>query len=131
MSTAIGSALSGLAVASKRVEVSASNLANQSSTSTQINGVTTNQPYIPKDVVQISLGAGGVRAEVRDANNPVVKYHDPESPQADESGFVEYPNVDTAEELVKMQIASYDYKANLKAIRVADRMEQSLLDMLS
>lgn len=131
MSTAIGSALSGLSAASKRVEVSASNISNQSSTSTQVNGVTTNQPYMPKDVVQISLGAGGVRAEVRDANNPVVKYHDPDSTQADEYGFVEYPNVDTAEELVKMQIASYDYKANLKAIRVADRMEQSLLDMLS
>jgi|CXWL01.1.fsa_nt_gi flagellar basal-body rod protein FlgC len=131
MSTAIGSALSGLAAASRRVEVSASNISNQSSTATQVNGVTTNKPYIPKDVVQISLGAGGVRAEVRDANNPVVKYHDPESTQADEYGFVEYPNVDTAEELVKMQIASYDYKANLKAIRVADRMEQNLLDMLS
>ncbi len=131
MSTAIGSALSGLAAASRRVEVSASNIANQSSTATQVNGVTTNQPYMPKDVVQISLGAGGVRAEVRDANNPVVKYHDPESTQADEYGFVEYPNVDTAEELVKMQIASYDYKANLKSIRVADRMAQNLLDMLS
>ncbi len=131
MTTAIGSALSGLAAASRRVEVSASNITNQSSTATQVNGVTTNQSYIPKDVVQISLGAGGVRAEVRDANNPVVKYHDPESTQADEYAFVEYPNVDTAEELVKMQIASYDYKANLKSIRVADRMAQNLLDMLS
>lgn len=131
MSTAIGSALSGLAAASKRIEVSAANLANQSSTATQIDGVTTNKPYIPKDVVQISLGAGGVRPEVRDAGNPVVKYHDPENPQADKNGFVDTPNVDTAEQLVKMQIASYDYKANLKAIKIADRMEQNLLDMLS
>lgn len=131
MSTAIGSALSGLAAASKRVEVSTSNIANQSSTSTQVNGVTTNQPYIPKDVVQISLGAGGVRAEVRDAETPAVKYYDPESNQADSDGFVSAPNVDTAEELVKMQIASYDYKANLKSIKVADRMAQNLLDMLS
>jgi flagellar basal-body rod protein FlgC len=131
MSTAIDSALSGLAAASKRVEVSASNLANGSSTATQVDGVTTNKSYIPKDVVQISLGAGGVRAEVRDVNNPTVKYHDPESPQADEYGFVATPNVDTAEQLVKMQIASYDFKANLKSIKIADRLQQNLLDMLS
>ncbi len=131
MSTAIGSALSGLAAAARRVEVSSSNIANQSSTATQVNGVTTNQPYIPKDVVQISLGAGGVRADVRDAEVPSVKYYDPESNQADEQGFVSAPNVDTAEELVKMQIASYDYKANLKSIKIADRMAQNLLDMLS
>ena len=131
MSTTIGSALSGLAAAAKRVEVSASNIANQSSTATQVNGVTTNQPYIPKDVVQISLGAGGVRADVRDAEVPSVKYYDPESAQSDEHGFVSAPNVDTADELVKMQIASYDYKANLKSIKIADRMAQNLLDMLS
>ena len=131
MSTAIDSALSGLAVASKRIDVAASNLANQSSTSTQVGGVTTNASYIPKDVVQISLGAGGVRAEVRDVNNPTVKYHDPESPQADEYGFVDSPNVDTAEQLVKMQIASYDFKANLKSIQIADRMAENLLDMLT
>lgn len=131
MSTAIDSALSGLSVASKRIEVAASNLANQSSTATQVGGVTTNRAYIPKDVVQISLGAGGVRAEVRDASNPTVKYYDPENPQAGEGGFVETPNVDTAEELVKSQIASYDFKANLKSIKIADRLQQNLLDILS
>ncbi len=131
MSTAIGSALSGLSAASKRIEVASSNLANQSSTSTQIGGVTTNKPYIPKDVVQVSLGAGGIRSDIRDVSTPTVKYYDPESPQADSEGLIETPNVDQAEELVKMQIASYDYKANLKSIKIADRMAQNLLDMLS
>lgn len=131
MTTAIGSALSGLSAASKRIEVSANNIANQNSTATQVGGVTTNKPFIPQDVVQISLGVGGVRAEVRDASNPTVNYYDPESPQADDYGFVSAPNVDTAEELVKMQIASYDFKANLKAIQVSNRLQQNLLDMLS
>ena len=131
MSTTIGSALSGLSAASRRVEVASSNIANQYSTSTQVDGVTTNRPYIPKDVVQISLGAGGVRTEVRDAGNPTVRHHDPESPQADEYGFVEAPNVDQASELVELKIASYDYKANLKAIKVQDELHQSLLDILS
>lgn len=129
MSTAIGSALSGLAAAGRRIEVTASNIANQSSTATRVNGVTTNKPYIPKDVVQISLGAGGVRAEVRDVPNPTTKYYDPENPQAGDDGFVEAPNVDIAEQLVKQQIAAYDYKANLKSIKIADRLQQDLLDI--
>ena len=62
---------------------------------------------------------------------PEVRYHDPENPQADDYGFVRAPNVDTAEELVKMQIASYDFKANLKSIQIADRMAENLLDMLT
>lgn len=124
MTTAIDSALSGLAAASRRVEVSANNIANQSSTSTQVNGVTTNQPFIPQDVVQISLGSGGVRSEVRDASNPT-------SQQLGDDGITETPNVDSADEMVKMQIASYDFKANLKTIQIYNRMQQNLLDMLS
>ncbi|MEQ1789462.1 MAG: flagellar basal body rod C-terminal domain-containing protein [Rickettsiales bacterium] len=130
MTTAIGSALSGIAAASKRIDVSASNIANQSSTAMQVGGVTSNKSYIPKDVVQISLGAGGVRTEVRESLNPTVKYFDPTSPQAGKDGFVETPNVDVAEELVEQRIASYDFKANLKSIQVADRLQQNLLDIL-
>lgn len=131
MSSAINSALSGLAAAGKRIEVSASNIANQSSTATIVNGVTTGKPYIPKDVVQISLGAGGVRTDVRDAGNSTAKLYQPEDNKADKNGFVTAPNVDEAAQLVNQQIAAYDYKANLKAIKIADNLEKNLLDMLS
>ncbi len=130
MQSAINNALSGLAAASRRVEVSAANIANQSSTATNVNGVTTNKAYIPQDVVQISLGAGGVRTEVQGASNPTVKYYNPDSSQADAHGFVEHPNVDTAEQLINQQIASYDYQANLKVIKVQANLEQNLLDVL-
>ncbi|MEZ5690608.1 MAG: flagellar basal body rod C-terminal domain-containing protein [Rickettsiales bacterium] len=131
MVDAVGSVLSGLAAASRRLEVSANNVANQQSTATQVNGVTTNKPFIPKDVVQISLGSGGVRTEIRDIDNATVRRQDPDSPQADTEGFVEFPDVDIAKELVDQQIASYDFKANLKSIQVADRLQQNLLDILS
>jgi flagellar basal body rod protein FlgC len=67
---------------------------------------------------------------VRDAQNPTTKYYAPDSSQADDYGFVNAPNVDVAKQLVDQQIASYDYKANLKAIKIASGMEQNLLDML-
>lgn len=131
MSSAIDTALSGLTAASRRVEVSANNIANQQSTATSVNGVTTNKSYIPQDVVQISLGAGGVRAETRDTPKPTVNYYDPNSAQSDGTGFVATPNVDVAKEIVDQQIAAYGFKANLKAIKIASGLEQNLLDIIS
>ncbi len=126
----ISTSLSGLQVASKRIAVAADNLANQQSTSSNINGKTVNTPYLPKEVVQISNN-GVATAIVQTKANPTQKLYQPDSPQADEYGFVNSPNVDQAEELVNMKVASYDYKANLKAIQVQNNIEQSLLDILS
>lgn len=131
MVSSISTSLSGLEAAGKRIENAASNLANKFSTSTQVNGVTTSEPYLPQDIVQISEAGGGVRAYQRPANNPTIEQYDPQSVEADDSGFVSIPNVDDAKQLVDQQIASYDFKANLKAIKVASNLEQSLLDITS
>jgi len=127
MVSSINSSLSGLAAASKRIEVSANNIANQFSTGLG----KTNEPFVPQDVVSVTAPGGGVIAKVQDAANPLISQFDPENPQANEQGFVQAPNVDIAKELVNTKIASYDYKANLKAIEVAGNLEDSLLDIFS
>ena len=43
----------------------------------------------------------------------------------------EQPKADPAQDLVDIKIAAYDYKANLSAIKVQDKMQQSLLDILT
>ncbi len=131
MSSAINTALSGLNAASKRLENSANNIANQFSTSTSLNGVTSNTPYVPTDIDQVSLSAGGVQALVKQRENATTQAYDPTNPAANEDGLVTYPNVDTAQELISQQVAAYDFKANLKTIKVADEMQQSLLDIIS
>lgn len=131
MVSAINSALSGLAAASKRIEVSANNIANQFSTQSIVDGQVTNNPYTPQRVDQISLSNGGIETKVKDVNPPTTPVYDPENPSADASGVVQLPNVDQAEQLIDQKIASYDYKANLKTIQVQDDLNKSLLDIIS
>ncbi len=124
-------ALSGLAVSSRRLQVSAENISNQFSTRTLVDGQSQNTPYVPKEVVQTSLPTGGVRAEVRDKNPATTTVFSPDSPDANADGTLTLPNVNLEDELVNQKIASYDYKANLKVIKVQDDLDKSLLDIFS
>lgn len=130
MVSPISTSLAALQVNQKRIQVAANNIANQQSTQTNTNGNVTNDPYLPQEVVQTNLN-GVPTATTQTVANPTQKFFLPESPQADEYGFVNYPNVDQAEQLVDMKIASYDYQANLKAIKIQQDTEQFLLDILS
>lgn len=131
MVNAINAALSGLSAASRRIQVSAANIANQHSTKTIVDGNVVNRPYVAQRVQQVSVAGGGVITQVRDVNPTSTPLFDPDDPDADANGFVAYPNVKLENEIVEQKIASYDYKANLKTIKVQQEMEQSLLDILS
>lgn len=128
---AIGSALSGLAAAGKRLEVSAANVANQHSTRKKVDGQTVNEPYTPQRVQQVSLQNGGVQAVVSDISPATTTVYDPDHPDTGPDGVLKLPNVSVEEELVGQKIASYDYKANLKTIKVAEDMQKNLLDILA
>jgi flagellar basal-body rod protein FlgC len=130
MVSPISTSLAALQVNARRIEVSANNLANQQATTTRRGDEVTNEAYKPHRVVVTNEG-GVPKANVETVANPTQKLYLPESPQADEAGFVEVPNVDQASELVEMKMASYDYKANLQAIKVQQNTEDYLLDILS
>jgi flagellar basal-body rod protein FlgC len=119
MST-IGSALSGLNAASARIAVSADNIANQFS-----------KNYTPKKVDTVSVANGGVQPVVKDVTPATTKIFNSSDPEANADGSVDVPNVDLATEMVNMNVASYDYKANLKSIEVQKNLDQYLLDIFS
>ncbi len=126
MISSIGISVSGMQAASTRLANSANNVANIHSTSRRENGAVVDEPYEPQDVVQSSIEPqGGVEAHLRP--------RDPASiTMPDVTGeVVEYPNVNLEEEIVGQEVATYDYKANLKALKAADEMIQSLLDITS
>ena len=50
------------------------------------------------------------------------KVHDPAHPHADEKGFVEYPNVNPADEMINMISAQRSYEANVKAFNATKTM---------
>ncbi len=131
MVSAIDIALSGLNAASKKIETSARNIANMHSTKSRIDGQTVNQPYFAQVVDLVSLSTGGVLATQNTASVPTQTIFNPGDPAANPDGTVAVPNVDLADELVSINIASHSFKANLSTIRTQDRITQSLLDIFS
>jgi flagellar basal-body rod protein FlgC len=125
MVSSIDIALSGINAASRRLEVSANNLANQFSTKTISGGQVSDTPFKAQRIDQISLSNGGVLAQVSNANPATTNTAD------GQGGLREVPNVDTANELIQTKLASYDFKANLKTIQTQDEIFKSLLDILS
>lgn len=124
----IGSAISGLNAASKRLQASASNIANIQSTSRLENGVAVNEPYQPVGVNLQSASTGGVISNIQPLNIPPVQAFDPDSAFADEEGFVSLPDVNVGEEAINQILARNEYKANLRVLEAADDINGSLLD---
>lgn len=124
---AISTALSGLFAASKRVEASASNIANISTTGAldESNG---QKPYTALTTVQDSSELGGVTASNIPKDPGYVTAYDPNSPHADSDGLIGVPNVDLAEEAVNLKIAETAYRASLSVIKTADEMSDELLN---
>ena len=89
MVNAVNSALSGLAAASRRVEVSAQNIANQRSTSDSKDGVRQAKPYSALEAQQLSTPGGGVEVRVREAKPLAQKVNDSGTARTDQDGLAQ------------------------------------------
>lgn len=130
MINAIQIALSGLAAASKKVEASASNIANLTTEGSLTDP--DNPPFSAVTTIQETVtgedgAALGVKANVIPKNTPFVPAFDPDSPFADEDGVIGIPNVNLAEEAVNINLAETTFKANLKVIEAASELSDELL----
>ncbi len=104
--------------------MSANNIANAFSTSTQENGIESNTPYAPQQVVQSTSAASGVVSNTEPVNPPTVTV-------ASDTGTTQLPNVDPAQQLVSANISSYDAQANLNIIKVENKNFQAVLNIVS
>ena len=134
----------GMSAQRFRLNVIASNLANQNTTRTPEGG-----PYQRRDVVfQATPSApdektvGGpstnpgnrtmsvqVVEVITDPSPPVMKYQ-PDHPDANADGYVAYPNINTFEEMVNMLSATRSYEANATIMRNAKEMADKTIDLL-
>jgi len=57
------------------------------------------------------------------------RIHDPSNPAADESGYVNLPNVNVVEEMVNMIAASRSYQTNVEVMSTAKSMLQKVLTL--
>ena len=139
--TALDVNATGLTAQRKRVEVASSNLANSQTTRTEEGG-----PYRRKDVVFVedpglmsfssqfetamNSGSTGVTVGqvVVDNREPERRYL-PGHPDADKEGYVAFPRVNPAEDMVDLIGASRTYGANVAAIGAVKDMIQRSLDL--
>ena len=55
--------------------------------------------------------------------------YEPQHPDADEKGFVAYPNINPMSEMVTMMEALRSYEANVQALNAAKSMAQRALEI--
>ena len=131
MSIASVIAVSGLSVASLRLQVAAGNIANASSDG-PLPGTPNPENFPPAysalRVNQVDNLGGGTSATVADVSPSIVATYDPSAPYADR-GMVASPNVDLANELVQMLIARFSYAANAHVIQADAQMSAALFDI--
>ena len=132
---------SGMAAQRTRAELLAENLANADTTRTPEGG-----PYRRKDAIFTSTevsspfasvfngalqGPSGVAVSdiVTDQREPEMRYL-PGHPDANAEGYVAYPRINPAEDMVDLMGAARGYEANVAAISAVKDMIERSLDLL-
>ena len=134
MSSITTIALSGMNAAARRLEVSASNVANVMTTGALPNAdgtVPAGAPraYAPLELVQTASAGGGTQTTVTTATPSTTAVSDPQAPFANQNGLVAAPNVDLAQEFVGQLLASYSFAANVAVLKADDQNNKALLDI--
>ena len=129
-------ALSGMKAATRRLEVSASNVANVMSTGALPNAdgtVPAGAPsaYAPLELVQTESAGGGTQTTVTTATPSTTAVSDPQAPFANQNGLVAAPNIDLSQEMVGQMIASYSFAANATVMKVDAQMNKALLNIMA
>lgn len=131
----VSSGLSGLAAASRRLEASASNIANiDSRGALPLSGETyaseaAPQAYQPVAVEQSSGAEGGTVTSERYVRPPYIPVFDTASRFANADGLVAAPNVDPAEELAEQANASLQFEASQRTVESISDLVRRLYDL--
>jgi flagellar basal-body rod protein FlgC len=124
----------------RRLELLVANIANAQTTRTEKGG-----PYQRKDVVfqtksvepfwkvlaemeEGSLEGVEVTEVVTDDSPPVLRY-EPDHPDADQQGYVAYPNIRPLEEMANLMAATRSYEANVRAFEAVKELVRRSLEL--
>lgn len=121
---------SGLSAERLRMDVTSSNIANINTTRTEDGGAYRRKVAVFKENYEKKLGMLGVKAvqiEEDDADMRLV--YDPTHPDANEEGYVEYPNVDILVEKTDLMTATRAYEANVDALNAQKNIISKALEI--
>src|SRR5947207_15336565 len=129
MSNVLAIAASGMLAAQRRLEVSASNVANLQTTGALADAPPdVQQAYRALRVDQTEQPDGGTTAVVKQETPGVVATYEPQSPFADARGMIATPDVSLENEAVQQLIARYAFAANAAVSRSAAAMQRVMTD---
>lgn len=127
---------SGLTAQQLRLDIIAENVTNSNTTRTEAGGayrrkMVVFQPETGRDSFRAAMAkaadglvpnvgyetAGGVRVtQIVEDPSPLKMVYDPAHPDADEEGYVSFPNVDMVKEMTDAMAATQAYSANVTAL---------------
>lgn len=121
---------SGLSAERMRMDVISSNVANVKTTRTEGGGAYNRKVATFAENYDKKLGMLGVKTvSIEEDKSPLRKLYDPNHPDADEQGYVEYPNVDLLVEMSDLIAASRAYESNVDTLNAQKSMISKALEI--
>jgi flagellar basal-body rod protein FlgC len=128
----LNTSTSGMVAQRTRMEVISSNLANQNSI---YNAEGEYEPFRRRVAIMAEGGPnGGTGAHIEEIQldqSDFRRRYKPGHPEANENGYVKYPNINSTMERVNAMEASRAYEANITAAQATKSMLQTSLRLLA
>lgn len=140
-------AVSGMTAQRTRINVVSANIANAKTTHTENGGPYKKQNVVFEDVLlqesqktnndsleskeksDLSLRGVGVKSIVENDAEPVMRF-EPSHPDANEDGYVAYPDINPVIEMVDLIEAMRSYEANVATFNTHKSIDTKTLDIL-
>lgn len=138
-------ATSGMGAQRERINVVSSNIANAQTTHSKDGGPYKKQNVVFEEVLlesakktdekdqekldPLALKSVGVREIIESKDAPILKY-EPNHPDANENGYVAYPNINPVIEMTDLIEAMRSYEANVAAFKTQKTMDTQTLDII-
>ena len=121
---------SALSAERLRMDIVSANVANIKTTRTEKGGAYRRKVPVFQENFDKKLGMLGVKAvDIKEDKSPLRKVFDPNNPEADEKGYVEYPNVDILVEMTDLMTASRSYESNIDTLNAQKSMISKALEI--
>lgn len=128
---------SGMNAQSVRLNTTASNIANAETASSSADQVyrgrhavfSTLYNNLTAEAYETPASAGVSVAGIVESQAPLQPRYEPHHPQANEDGYVFYPNVNVVEEMTNMISASRSFQVNVETMNAAKQMVQRILTL--
>lgn len=121
---------SALSAERLRLDVISSNISNVRTTRTEEGGAYRRKTAVFAENYDKKMGMLGVKTvKIEDDKSPFKKEYNPHHPDANEEGYVEYPNVDLLVEMSDLISASRAYESNVDTLNAQKNMISKALEI--